>query len=510
MDTIFVSIPSYRDPECIHTVKDLFAKADNTERIFVGICLQVALEDDIKIEPTPHVRVAVIDYKDARGPSHARHLIQQLYDNEVYYLQIDSHTRMAEKWDTALIAELHQCEGEKPILTTYPASYEVADPYDPHIDSAQLGPQVTIVLKPKDFSSKGDLRLRGCVVEAPDRPISSAFWAAGFSFSSGSMVTEVPYPPNWEDVFFGEEEAMGAMLWTRGWNFFSPTTSYCYHLWSRRIRHTFWELNRPTSSPVWKHKVGDVRTMEAYSKLAGVDFDNKIIYGSAEVSALPMLAGLGSGISANIEAFMGQAMPTHSVTHEGLPCKGCALLTEDEVRCFNKSGFVIVTEWASRLGDVELSAVRVDLSKLELRPASVGQKEYHNNSIRGDSMAWISGTEGQLGIVEKSLKELVAHWDSQGFGSSDVSIMTALYPGDGSGYIRHLDTRIGDEKKRRITACFFPNVGVRGGSLRVYNGDTYHDIAAENGNLVVFSSPSIEHEVLPTFDPRWAITMWVY
>ena len=38
--TIFVSIPSYRDPECQYTIQNLFQTATFPERIFVGVCMQ--------------------------------------------------------------------------------------------------------------------------------------------------------------------------------------------------------------------------------------------------------------------------------------------------------------------------------------------------------------------------------------------------------------------------------------------------------------------------------------
>lgn len=34
---IFVQIASYRDTECQHTVRDLFEKANDPDRVFVGI-----------------------------------------------------------------------------------------------------------------------------------------------------------------------------------------------------------------------------------------------------------------------------------------------------------------------------------------------------------------------------------------------------------------------------------------------------------------------------------------
>lgn len=128
-DTIFVAIPSYRDPECRHTVDDLFAKASDPSRIRVGICLQLGDDDD---DPRSHfaatyapaqVRITSIDYRDAAGPCVARAEAQKLYDGEAYYLQIDSHMRFRQHWDAYLLQELRKCPSAKPILTTYPLGY---------------------------------------------------------------------------------------------------------------------------------------------------------------------------------------------------------------------------------------------------------------------------------------------------------------------------------------------------------------------------------------------------
>lgn len=45
METIFVSIASFRDPECQWTVKDLFEKANDPSRVYVGICWQYDKEN---------------------------------------------------------------------------------------------------------------------------------------------------------------------------------------------------------------------------------------------------------------------------------------------------------------------------------------------------------------------------------------------------------------------------------------------------------------------------------
>ena len=39
-ENIVISIASYRDPELIPTIDNLFQKAHNMNRVFLGICLQ--------------------------------------------------------------------------------------------------------------------------------------------------------------------------------------------------------------------------------------------------------------------------------------------------------------------------------------------------------------------------------------------------------------------------------------------------------------------------------------
>ena len=72
MKRIFVQIASYRDLECRWTVGDTFAKAKHPERIFVGICNQVDLEEDKELfaQPYPfadHVRELLVPAKESRG-----------------------------------------------------------------------------------------------------------------------------------------------------------------------------------------------------------------------------------------------------------------------------------------------------------------------------------------------------------------------------------------------------------------------------------------------------------
>jgi len=215
-----------------------------------------------------NVRELRVPWREARGPVWARFLIQtKLLGDEEYLLQIDSHTRFVPSWDAKLLAMLGRCPSPKPILTTYPLPYEgegtaatlsretrltllctrssavrteVAEGAQDGADCAQDGADVAegaqssadVAEGAQDsamgaqygadgaqdgakgaqssadgaFGADGMLRFRARLLEkAPTSPLPTAFWAAGFSFSSAALAREVPYDPYLPFLFFGEE-----------------------------------------------------------------------------------------------------------------------------------------------------------------------------------------------------------------------------------------------------------------------------------------------------------------
>ena len=113
---------------------------------------------------------------------------------------------------------------------------------------------------------------------------------AGFIFTYGEIVKEVPYDP--EISFFGEEICFAARAWTRGWDIYSPSATIAYHFYHRGNYKKVWNDNniRPIS---WtdlqkisyeKQKrvlcgiekgtfaLGTDRTIEAYESMVGFSF----------------------------------------------------------------------------------------------------------------------------------------------------------------------------------------------------------------------------------------------
>ncbi|KAL3671427.1 hypothetical protein V7S43_003351 [Phytophthora oleae] len=309
--SILVAIPSYRDSECRHTVDDLLARATFPDRVSIGICLQTDDDDDTQeyLESRysiDKVRVQRVDFRKAAGPCVARAQTQKLWQGEEFYLQIDSHMRFRPGWDCFLINELEKCTSSKAILTTYPLGYTL-----PNEISTECRPTL---LCASSFDDHGMLRQTGKILAKPsEKPLPSLLWAAGFAFSSSRVMEEVPYDETLRFLFFGEESSMAARLWTAGWDFFTPSETVVYHLWTRAYRPVFQELesdetkrsrsasahyvqqllrtdeipgNQNDGLIVGKYMLGSERSFESYQKHISVDFATRDIEWRAEWGGL--------------------------------------------------------------------------------------------------------------------------------------------------------------------------------------------------------------------------------
>lgn len=307
-ETIFVSIPSYRDPECAETIFDLYQNAQCPRRIFVGLCQQNTGYDQDAVRRYEYladrngignfrdnIRCFSMSANDAKGPMYARAVIEdQLYRGEKYYLCIDSHTAFTPNWDTEFVQMLLECPSKKPILTMYPSDYSVRG----KLDLAQAKKVISSFFRFKQFNpDSGLVETEGPIFQhRPSKTQPSLFWAACCSFTYGSVIEEVPFDPNCPYVFLGEEISMAARLWTHGWDFYNPTYMILHHKWSRN-RPTFWEQfsgNHPEhvkrreieeksykrlislfeggGGGLGKYGLGTSRTLRAYQEFCGVDF----------------------------------------------------------------------------------------------------------------------------------------------------------------------------------------------------------------------------------------------
>lgn len=299
MESIFISIASYRDHELHRTVQDCLRKARHPERLVFGIHWQHDNHDFF--EQTFDRRFRVIDtyYKESKGACWARHEAQKLYACEDYVLQIDSHMRFVPGWDVICIdgiRELQKRGNRKVIISNIMPAYDPAD--DGNLR------EVILTHELGDFTKDGIIALKSAQVKDTPEPFSPGQCiAAGFLFSIGDLFREVRIDPNL--YFWGEEIAYAVRAYTHGYDMYYCHRPIVYHYYMRNgnRRHWsdhdgWWERDRAAKARVRSllmetgevpdlgpYGLGSVRTLADYESYAGVDFKNRIV--NKRVSATP-------------------------------------------------------------------------------------------------------------------------------------------------------------------------------------------------------------------------------
>jgi len=285
--SLFVSIASYRDPELVPTLRDLLAKADASAAIRVCVWDQVGpetLEFPEDLAGDPRVERVVVPWQESRGACWARAEIMKRYAGEDHFLQLDSHHRFVQGWDTILREELARTGRAKAILTGYVTAYHPGpperrdeEPLELHFDA--FHPDGIVVFRPVPLGERARL----------GRPIRARFLSAHFLFAHGAFVREVPYDA---DLYFiGEEISLTVRAFLEGWYFFHPSRVVVFHEYTRAYRafkHWTDHEEGSVSTPWWerdhasKGKVaalllgagtrGSVRSLAEYEAYAGLSF----------------------------------------------------------------------------------------------------------------------------------------------------------------------------------------------------------------------------------------------
>lgn len=154
-----------------------------------------------------------------------------------------------------------------------------------------------------------------------------------------------------------------------------------------------------------------------------------------------------------------------------------------------------------------------------LSPARVGRADdlHRAPDVRGDAIQWLEASDSAgcvLSLLQR-LDELRAALNERLYlGLVEIEAHFAHYP-PGARYRRHLD-RFRSDDARALSAVIHlgePWLGEHGGELRLYledpDGETSIDLHPAPGQLVLFLSGEIEHEVLPTRRDRYSVACWM-
>lgn len=262
MDTIFVQLASYRDPQLIPTLKDLVEKAVIPENLHVVVCWQHGDEETVEdfihagfdvqgFDPDERtgynvistdylgasIRFIDVPYNESQGACWARNFIQQFYNGEKFTLQLDSHHRFVQAWNLLCIEMLNSLryKSEKPLLTAYIPSFDPEN--DPagrvnvpwKMDFDRFIPEGAVFFMPSSIDD----------AHARKEPMRARFYSAHFAFADGHFAVDVQHDP--EYFFHGEEISIAARAFTHGYDMYHPHIVVAWHEYTRKGRTKVWD-----------------------------------------------------------------------------------------------------------------------------------------------------------------------------------------------------------------------------------------------------------------------------
>lgn len=182
--------------------------------------------------------------------------------------------------------------------------------------------------------------------------------------------------------------------------------------------------------------------------------------------------------------------------------------------------WLVITDWLEpSLQQALLECAQQRALAGLLNPARVGRAEDLRSAsqVRGDAIQWLESDDPAdcVSTLMQRLDELRTALNQRLYLSLiEFEAHFAHYP-SGAHYQRHLD-RFRSNDARALSAVIHlgdPWVSEHGGELRIYienpDGETSIDLPPTPGQLVLFLSGEIEHEVLPTRRDRYSVACWM-
>lgn len=302
-NTIFISIASYRDEVCNDTLKSIYSMASNPKNIYCGVvqqndsgvdndCLFASSTDKIV---TQNVTMMRIKHYEAKGPCWARYLASTLWSGQEFFLQIDSHSKFVKNWDKKCIDMMNRLNERgisKAVISHYPKAME------------EYGKESSDVSKicQSFFNNNNMISFLGAGGDKSNDLYETPYVAGGFMLSKYTLLDDVPYDPNLDFLFVGEEIGHSIRIWTSGYNIYNPSENIVFHEYTREGKPKVWDDNVYSDKDAFekiksiigietnhelplnikynidKYSLGKERTLEEYYEFAGIDLKNKRVY----------------------------------------------------------------------------------------------------------------------------------------------------------------------------------------------------------------------------------------
>jgi hypothetical protein len=298
MSSIFIQIPSYHDYEIGRTIRDAIKKSSGNNTINFGLHVSYYRNNDLDIPILDNVKVKISEAPDNLGQGTSRHIANEFYNGEDYYLQIDSHTRFEKNWDESLIENynFYKGLGLKTVISAYPGSYEYGE-NGLNILNEKAHIPYTDFVEELSFQDNCHIPHQRAVPNLSNNIFTRSV-SGGSIFSDGSIAS---IKPNKDMYFWGEEILTAVRLYTHGYDLLLPKKQNLYHLYydksrgeknlRRQVGEDFpdlikqiddkskYELGRILDNKIiGPDALGSVRTLEEYQTFAGINFvDKKIV-----------------------------------------------------------------------------------------------------------------------------------------------------------------------------------------------------------------------------------------
>jgi hypothetical protein len=253
---IFIGSSVFRDAyRCGKTFFSALSCASHPERLRLGLIEQVYEEDGRCIDEycklaedkwpgkgscpyKSQIQVETHSAAEARGCTTARHLQQKLIGDEEFCLQVDAHSYFIKGWDERIVEDWSRIDNEMAVLTTYP--YEAYDfVYTEKIPSFGSYPHLCSYLP----FGNGKVRYpRSATISNYQTPQMGALWGGGLSFGKCHAEKNVPVDPHMPWLWEGEEFLRSAILWTHGYDLYSPSErgSVVFHNYTKNSDQRSW------------------------------------------------------------------------------------------------------------------------------------------------------------------------------------------------------------------------------------------------------------------------------
>lgn len=313
MDKIFVCIASFRDYELPITILDLIHKAKHPERLVFSVILQYDEEPETnqhcldKLINTYPIHIEKYHWTESQGGCWARNKAQQYYNNEKYTLQIDSHIRVIKEWDDILVKNLEKLRevSPKPIISYLSPPYSRSDKYGIDHTFANLNDDMDRLQIPKiEFmTAQYWVQYTGYTNQQKTgyKSVNVPLLYGGFVFADGIWVREVEQDPL--HYYTGEEFALAIRSYTNGYDIYTPEHVVSWHRVhaggpnkkhyntfsedesSQRHKTAMEQLRKLIEGEdLGKYGLGTERTLEQYGQFAGLDFKNRKLLSTDDIS----------------------------------------------------------------------------------------------------------------------------------------------------------------------------------------------------------------------------------